>query len=230
MINGEPKFSEIPPLRRHFLYGVNCYQFAIGYQPITVFTQAANPNRFAYLTLCPGNFAEKVWQQGGVGISTYNFKNLIRTSCQEDQLIELEQRSIHDPINAPDGERLIALYFAPGDETGPGDFHFVYLNNTNRQWEEKTPFADIVVHDHLPPSLPGGYIFSRFFAAKEGIQPQGLPSGIFVPCQSNPGLNFVENQPFWARGPVLKDHGNGLFLRRGHPLYAKPAWPEIEHI
>lgn len=228
-IFGEPKFSDVPPLRRHFIYGVNCYQYAIGKgHEVTVFTKDRTKQEFNYLTLCPGHMAEAALSGGQSYISAYELKRLIIQGCREDKLVELEQRSLHAAIHVPDNMRLIAFYFTDNTDRGMGDFDFMVYNPKTSKWENKTPLSDTDFIDNLLPSHGNHYIFQRFFVAPDNVAPCGIPQGMPAKLSNDLSLNIVTDKPYWARGPVLEDRGDqGLFFRRLHPHYAKPAWPQM---
>ncbi len=228
-ILGEPKFSDVPPLRRHFIYGVNCYQYAIGKgDEVTVFTKHPRKQAFNYLTLCPGHMAETALSSGQSYIPAHELKRLIIQGCREDNLVELEQHSPHAAIHVPDSMRLIAFYFTDNTERGMGDFDFMVHNPKTSKWENKTPLLDVDCTEGLLPSRENDYIFQRFFLAPHDIVPNGIPRGTPIKLSDDLSLNIVTDKPYWAQGPVLEDRGEqGLFLRRLYPHYAKPAWPQI---
>lgn len=224
LINGDPKYSDVSPLRRHWLYGVNCYQNAIGYDPVTVFTAAANPTDFAYMCLAPGTLAQRM---DAANKKTIQKKDVL-DACREDGLILLDTTSIHATITVPNDMRLIALYFRE-DATGANDFDFKVLNKHSNKWESKTIIGDKIEMDSLIEKDVIGYRFEHFLLAPENIQPLGLPHGTstFFYQGDDVTLRFVEGTPHWARGPVLQDRGTHLYRDRYCPLYAKPAWPAL---
>lgn len=221
-INGDPIFSDVSPLRRHWLYGVNCYQNALGYDPVTVFTSAANPKDFAYMCLAPGTLAQRMYAANKNSIQ----KKDVLDGCREDGLIVLEDATRHAAITVPQDMRLIALYFRE-DATGANDFDFKVLNKQSNTWENKIPMGDKMKMDALIERDFFGYQFEHFLLAPENIEPLGLPQGTSTIFHQGDDitLRFVEGAPDWARGPVLQDRGTHLYRARQCPLYAKPAWP-----
>lgn len=225
-INGDPKFSDISPLRRHFIYGVNCYQHAIGIKPITLFANTPAPESYQYMTLCPGNMAKSAWEKaGGISIRslpTYILKDLLYEGCRNDGLTIVENTSRNAAIHIPERHSLIALFYSQYRS----DFHFLRFNEKQNKWEQKTPLSDVEEIDSLPPIIMGDYTFSKLMIVPPDINPQGRVPGILVNLADDISLNVVKKRPHWANGPILEDRGDSTFFRPRKQILAKPYLPE----
>lgn len=120
----------------HQIYGVNCYQYAIGYHPITLYFNKQTSS-ISYSTLCPGDLTSIISQNGKSSLkdmAPYEAKKQIILACKKDTLEELEAtRSPDEAISIPPNKKLIALFFS-GD---CGDFDFHVLNNVTNMWKTK---------------------------------------------------------------------------------------------
>jgi hypothetical protein len=213
----QPIFEDVMPIARHGLYGINCYQHAIGIRPITLHYNKLTRS-ISYLTLCPGNTAQHISQRASLPAS-HEMKELVIQGSKEDGLVELETRNPEDSINIPVNSRLIALYFS----LALNDFDFHVFNQEKRSWENKTPFAPVTEIEKLPRILGGGYTLCRLFIAEaQNIRGHGVPQGQSYKYQDGTSLNLPQLIKPWERGPALKCAENGYFLERTNKIYAAP--------
>lgn len=218
----ETVYQDINPTELHKVYGINCYQNAIGYKPITIhYNEAAG--RLNYLTLCPGNMAQILnddfSRNAGYEISSHMMKKILISQCKEDQLEELETRTLSTPINVPEGKRLIALFYSNERK----DFDFQYYDQKSRMWKNKTPTEDYTEREDMPRFLAGGYVFTRFFVAPENIEPKGVPKGNSHHFREEDiTLNLPATIQPWERGPCFQKTEGGFYLKKTEKVYASP--------
>lgn len=215
------EYSGTDPVQLHAVYGVNCYQNAIGYKPITVHFNK-NSGNVSYLTLCPGNLAQILHEFGrnaGHEISSYDMKKMLIAQCREDGLEELEARSTNSPIHVPEGKRLVAMLYSNERK----DFDFQFHDAIAGKWKNKTPMETYTERDDLPKFLAGGYVLSRLFICPENVAPKGAPKGqIHTYKDQDVVLTLPEIAHPWERGPCLQKTAGGLYLPRTDKTYASP--------
>jgi hypothetical protein len=206
----------------HHKYGMNCYQNAIGFEPITIHfnksTQTLN-----YLTLCPGDMAKKVFQKNGTLptniVPHYEIKKLVIESCHEDGLEELEERNLNAITRIPSDRKLIALFFS----SERCDFDFHVFDEKNACWRNKTPFANETTTTELPKWFAGGYVLSRFFtASKTTDTPRGVPEGERFQYPNGITLNIPDRKHPWEYGAILNLQEDGARLTKDKRLYPIP--------
>ncbi len=211
------QISQKDPVTLHKIYGVNCYQHAIGHLPITLHFNQRSGN-ISYTTLCPGHLAKNLGNLSLHDISAYEAKRKIIYACQEDGLEELEQRSLSEPISIPKDRKMIAFYFS--SERKDFDFHVL---NQREIWENKTPFADVSETDNLPTMIAGGYILTRLFFAPQKVTPHGVNIGKSYTYPDGTILNLPERPELWERGPsLIRNAGGGYELARRGTFHSAP--------
>ncbi len=130
--NQENELETTLPIDLHYMYGVNCYQHAIGFSdPIIEISESSEPDNILtarYIALLPGNHSEQDAPK-----NSEEFFNYIISCCEEDGIISLggnfEQR---------EGFRTMAI-FTGTENGGRQGLHFAYLNE-NDLWEDKIFF------------------------------------------------------------------------------------------
>lgn len=216
------EYADIDAIQLHSVYGINCYQNAIGYKPITTHFNELS-GRLSYLTLCPGNLAkilsDHFSRNSGYEISSQDMKKLLVAQCLEDGLEELETRTVQNPINVPENKRLIAMLYSNERK----DFDFQYYDAKSKMWKNKTPLEPYSEREDLPRFLGGGYVLTRLFIAPENIEPKGVPKGhTHVYEDQSIILNLPETVQTWERGPCFKKTQGGFYSPRTEKLYASP--------
>lgn len=227
-LNSEPLFSDIPPIRRHFIYGANCYQFAIGFDPITIFTDLKTPNIIHYQTLCPGNMAQSAWEKSGClflpTLPPYIVKQLVLDGCKEDGLVVIQNATPTSSIPIPENHTLVALYYSDTRN----DFHFLKWDEKKKIWNHKTPLSNIETCNELPQSLWGDYLFQNLLLAPNNILPKGQSVGQRISLDQDTTLNLVINPNNVVAGTItLENQGNNLFSRYTRRTLANVPMPQL---
>lgn len=222
-------YSGNDAIQLHAVYGVNCYQNAIGYKPITIHFNNKS-GYLSYLTLCPGDLAKIIndhdHRYPGQQISSYDMKKLIIAQCREDGLEELEARSVSEAIYVPDGKRLVAMLYSAEHK----DFDFQFYDEKSNTWKNKTPLEGYSEREDLPKFLGGGYVLTRLFMCPEGIEPKGAPKGRTYSYKDKEiTLNLPETVQSWERGPCLKREETGFYCSRTGMTYASPDFSFIKN-
>lgn len=228
-ILGEPKYSDIPPLELHRIFGMNCYHHACGESRVPVFTDAADPRQYKYMTLCPGESAQKIASLNTTYVERDTFKRIILEGCIEDELIPLEATSpANIAVTLPPESRLIVMKFNSGNG-GFNDFDFDFFvhNPSTGKWENKVPLNHVVEYDSVDDNPLSRYKIEQFFIATTAIRSKGIPEGTSVPVRDGYALHFVDKPPAWAHGFSLSDRGSYLCRTNRGQNYAKPAWPQM---
>ena len=117
------EFEKLAPKDRHYAYGVNCYQHAIGYpHPLLVFygsTRDDGAYEGVYINLNPGNFDSREYAIFHEEADLLDYRDFIIQQCLKDGFVEFGPA-----LKKQDGHRTIAIFFSDN----PRDFHFAYLN------------------------------------------------------------------------------------------------------
>ena len=129
-------FDNKHPSSLHYIFGANCYQHAIGFDPILFHTEKINSSEYYiyYALLRPG-----IESLEGVR-STQNFNSALLKACEQDGII------LTDSFNLRSNFRTVAIFSALIE--GMNDFHFSYFNEQGK-WEDKTPFQEATIHNAL---------------------------------------------------------------------------------
>lgn len=155
-------FDNVPPLRRHFVYGVNCYQFAMGHHvPMAILQGVKGMPKLRvldYIKAQPGNSYEQTRDAGQTTTATLQEKLI--DGCLQDGLVRIKQDAA-----LAEGWHKIAFYMRNSDK----NFHFarVHENGTS---EDKFPLLPPQRHDDIPKTTQG-YRLKAFFAAPPGMRP-----------------------------------------------------------
>ncbi len=155
-------FENIPPLRRHFIYGVNCYQFALGHHVpmVAIYGVQDEPKLrvLDYIKAQPGN--SYVQSKDAHLITTATLQEKLIDGCLQDGLVRIKQ----DAALAK-GWHKIAFYMRSSDK----DFHFARVHE-NGTCEDKLVLFHPQRHENTPKTIHG-YRLKAFFAAPSGIEP-----------------------------------------------------------
>ncbi len=210
-ILGEPKFSDVPPLRRHFIYGVNCLGFVRGDTP-TVLTVSGRANKFAYYTPMPGMMTEKVWGLMGNSPRCPIDKSLLAKmafdGCHEEGYVPIDSQTFSPAINLPSGTTLIALYTS----TWHGNFHFLKHNPVSMKWDHKYVMSDVRSIETLAPTILDHYEFNGFFVIPKHHSPvMDVPSlSIITLSDGETTLRHCHEAPPAFRGVMMHVQNQSL--------------------
>jgi hypothetical protein len=174
----------IPPENLHYIYGVNCFQHAIGYRhPIIEQVVLDQNNVFVtYIALRPGSPDKP--------LDIYNpeeFKKNIIEACHDEGLVNCNDRFLRRS-----GYRTLALFFSEDPERC--DYHFAFLNSDGK-WETKAPFHKVITSTDLE-TASWDCKFNRFLLAPEDHIPKAIaewrPSTIKIPAPSGNTIELAE--------------------------------------
>ncbi|MEM6781052.1 MAG: hypothetical protein AAF569_04240 [Pseudomonadota bacterium] len=128
-----PNVEKIQPIDLHYFYAGNCYQHAIGYQPvIMVFQPIKEPHddviNGMYLMIQPGGLD----RLNEAKLNKIQTIDLLLSNCERDGITiigsDFEQRA---------GFRTLAVFVERQSDKDP-DYHFAFWNQDN-VWEDKLP-------------------------------------------------------------------------------------------
>ncbi len=180
------------PIELHYLYGVNCYQHAIGLKTPFLNIDDVSPTRpelkvFFYVTVSPGTM-DQARQENLHGKA---FEDRLFECCEMDGIIitqnRFEQRNNH---------RTLAIFI--GEVKGISDFHFACLNPDGK-WEDKVPFRGVRFHDTTTQiENATGYKFLTYAIVPENITPVATKKLVTSDAVLNDGtkstiIKLVEN-------------------------------------
>lgn len=160
-------FKRTPAVRRHYLYGANCYQHAIGFDKAILWVRMPDNHQDCrlvdYMTLAPGSYGHVPAPSDPA-----EFRDFFLEYCKEDGLIDLnghfEQRA---------GYRTLAFFVGVMPQ-GRVDYHFAFLN-ADGLWEDKIPFREPRTHSSTAAiEKDTGYRFQRYLLCPPGVVPANL--------------------------------------------------------
>jgi hypothetical protein len=155
--------KKLSPEKRHFVYGVNCFQYALGFlTPVVARREQGDALCLLYVLPSPGRLTRAdVAAVGDEG----RFQTLMVAKCQAEGLLDCGRKPVRQK-----GFRTLALYVRT---TKNGfDFHFTYQARQNL-WVGKFPFQ----HPFAAPTPEAGgfgYRVVRFFLSPKGLVPQSV--------------------------------------------------------
>lgn len=211
----------------HFIYGVNCFQYAMGFHTpvMSILARGALIDRpeltvVAYAMLSPGNAARRL---GGWSLFPRNGLKILFQEAAREGL-----QSTGPELVRREGFRTLALFF----NKQAMDFHFAVLEPDGR-WSSKVPFdiprtyesvEDVAKAEEVAFAsymlAPEGY-GQRFAAAHPSLQRAAAPGGGEV--------ILLEQGDVHAANRMMFNAANGMaaLVKSENMLVPLPAWPLV---
>ena len=219
-------FLDIPQEKLHFVYGVNCFQHAIGYSTPIAASQTGSEGSFSlyYMKLTPGNFSSvEVFAR----IIKNQYKDLILEGCTVENLISCGNRAV-----VRDGYRTLALYFHKTFD----DFHFAFLNDQGK-WEAKLIFELPREYETVQAAGGNDYTFHSFLLAPNDLMPSAIaewvPKRVTVKSSSHADcLDVIDFDKAWSNGSfTLLESRKGqehFYMPQSRLYFPRAAWPPFD--
>ncbi len=149
----------------HYIYGVNCYQSAIGYDTPVLCAYSLEENVVvSYLSLYPGSLDNKKISLISTAKESQDndaYVDRLFKGCAEDGLIEEGQK-----FSQAEGFHTLALFFNYKEM----DFHFA--RHSNGKWLSKFPTAPVISYKDIEAlEKDTAYSFHSFFLAPINTTP-----------------------------------------------------------
>ena len=215
-------FEKVPAEKLHYIYAVNCFQHAIGYEtPIFARRSAAGREFVFYERLQPGSIFNSDLSKETM---IEEFQRKMLGCCEEENILPCGNTPV-----LKEGYRTLALY--TGAVKGQMDCHFAFFNKRGL-WESKTPFQEPMVHKTvLAAGL--GYDFCSYLLAPENLLPKAVsewtPKAVHVTTLSGKTIKLQEiaddSPGQYGNSLIFEPAQHVAFLIEAKKLLPLPPWP-----
>jgi hypothetical protein len=223
------KYKEYLPYSQdlHFVYGVNCFQYAVGSEtPIFTTTQRDEKTLLHYARLNPG--VEDTAYKLGQDQPLHTFKNVVIEGCLAEGMVDCGTSFTQEK-----GHKTIGVFFAEyGDSF---DFHFV--RSEGDKWVSKVPFDIRRSFDSISAvtaSYPK-YHFDRYMLVPHDFTPKsllGMKIDDFVAGSGDKKVELKKAASLiapvrWSWPYEVMPEHTVMFCAEENQLYPLPPWPPV---
>jgi hypothetical protein len=217
-------YASFPPEDLHYIYGVNCYQHAIGYpNPIFYRCECDGEEFVYYVKLQPGSISNLDMPRTA---TTKEYSNRIIANCEEDGLIFCGDRCV-----VREGYRTLAFYT---DTFCEQDFHFAFLNDKGL-WETKCPWIAPRAFKDVRAAGLGQFQLRGYLLAPDGFLPKAIsewvPKSVGIITSSNRVIlldKVPEIEAHCAPTLVFRPKHAACYLTKYNAVFPGPLWPPTD--